>query len=95
MIQKAQESLQPNGSSLPKSTYNKNGSTSPSAQKRQTTLTQNAAGQVLLQPPAHGNRQLPVLGSRTEPYQPRIVNLKELKANRAAAQRLDQEWLAQ
>jgi len=95
IIQKAQESLQLHGTSLPKSTFNKNGSTSPSAQKRQTTLTQNAAGQVLLQPPAHGNRQLPVLGSRTEPYQPRIVNLKELKANRAAVQRLDQEWLAQ
>ena len=32
---------------------------------------------------------------RTAPYQPRIVNLKELTANRAAAQRFDQEWLAQ
>jgi hypothetical protein len=62
---------------------------------RQTTLTQNAAGQVLLQPPARGHKPLTSLGSRTEPYQPRIVNLKELKENRAAAQRLDQEWLAQ
>ena len=46
MIQKAQESLQLHGSTLPKSRFNKNGSTSPSAQKRQTTLTQNAVGQV-------------------------------------------------
>ena len=95
MVQKAQESLQPNGASRPQPALPRNGTASPSAQMRQTTLTQNAAGQVLLQPPARGHKPLTSLGSRTEPYQPRIVNLKELKENRAAAQRLDQEWLAQ
>ena len=95
MIQKAQEALYLNGSSLPQPALKRGGMASPSAQQRQTTLTQNAAGQVLLQPPPRGHKQLPVLGSRTEAYQPKIVNLKELKANRAAAQRLDQEWLAQ
>jgi len=92
MVQKAQESLQQNGPSWPKSTL---GMASPTAQQRQTTLTQNSAGQVLLQPPVRGHKRLPSLGNRTEPYQPKIVNLKQLKANRAAAQRLDQEWLAQ
>ena len=92
MVQKAQESLQQNGPSWPQPAF---GAASPATQKRQTTLTQNAAGQVLLQPPARGYKQLPSLGNRTEPYQPKIVNLKQLKANRAAAQRLDREWLDQ
>ena len=76
MIQKVQESLYLNGSFLPQPALKKGGTASPSAQKRQTTLTQNAAGQVLLQPPARGHKQLPFLGSRTESYQPKIVNLK-------------------
>lgn len=87
MVFRALQALQLIESSKQKSTFIKNAATPPSAQKRQTTLKQNAAGQELVQLPVHGNR--------TEPHQQKIVNLKELKANRAAAQQLDQECLAQ